>query len=132
MSTAGAAIRERLPDRRRNWTQTADIAGLKIHLTVGEYGDGRPGEVFVNTGLSCAAPQLAEDFRALLACFAMCVSLGFQHGVSLDEYLRMFRGTRFAAGGVVQGSGKVKMASSVVDYVFREMEAKYAPEEEHD
>jgi ribonucleoside-diphosphate reductase alpha chain len=125
-AVGGVAVsRERLPDRRKCWTQKADIAGLKIHLTVGEYEDGRPGEVFVNTNLACAAPQLAEDFRALLACFAMAVSLGLQHGVSLEEYLRLFRGTRFVVGGIVQGSEAVKMSSSVIDYVFREMAAKY-------
>lgn len=121
--------RERLPDRRRNWTQKAVVGGLTVHLAVGEYPDGRPGEVFLNTSLHEQRPELAEDFRALLACFAVSVSLGLQHGVTLAEYLRMFRGTRFAVGGVVQGSGSVRMASSVLDWAFGEMEAKYAPPE---
>ena len=82
-------MRERLPDRRKTWTQKADVAGLKIHLSVGEYEDGRPGELFVNTSLSAHLPGLEEDFRALLHCFAIAVSVGFQHGVGLEEYVRL-------------------------------------------
>lgn len=114
--------RECLPARRPGWVQKARVGGQKLYLIVGEYPDGRPGEVFI------IAAKTGHLVDALLSNFAISVSLGLQHGVPLEEFVDAFERTRFDPAGPVSGSAEVKMASSILDYVFRELKARYVPE----
>ncbi|MCC6158972.1 MAG: vitamin B12-dependent ribonucleotide reductase [Deltaproteobacteria bacterium] len=111
--------RRRLPERRRGYTQKANIGGHKIYLRTGEYQDGALGEIFLDMHKEGAA------FRSLMNCFAIAVSLGLQHGVPLDEFVDAFVFTRFEPNGIVTGHKRIKMATSIVDYVFRELAIAY-------
>ncbi|MBM4063162.1 MAG: vitamin B12-dependent ribonucleotide reductase, partial [Planctomycetes bacterium] len=113
------AKRRRLPNRRAGYTQKAVVGGHKIYLRTGEYEDGTLGEIFLDMHKEGAA------FRSLMNCFAIAVSLGLQHGVPLDEFADAFVFTRFEPNGMVQGHDQIKMVTSVIDYVFRELAISY-------
>jgi ribonucleoside-diphosphate reductase alpha chain len=111
--------RERMPDRRKGYTQKAVVGGHKIYLRTGEYDDGKLGEIFIDMHKEGAA------LRSLLNNFAIAVSLGLQYGVPLDEYVDAFTFTRFEPAGPVQGNDSIKFATSILDYVFRELAVSY-------
>jgi ribonucleoside-diphosphate reductase alpha chain len=113
------AHRRRLPDRRAGYTQKARIGNHKIYLRTGEYEDGALGEIFLDMHKEGAA------FRSMTNCFAIAVSLGLQHGVPLDEYVDAFLFTRFEPNGPVQGNPHIKMTTSIIDYIFRELAISY-------
>ena len=113
------ARRRRLPDRRAGYTQKARIGNHKIYLRTGEYEDGTLGEIFIDMHKEGAA------FRSMTNCFAIAISLGLQHGVPLDEYVDAFLFTRFEPNGVVQGNPYIKMSTSLIDYIFRELAITY-------
>ncbi len=118
------AKRRRLPNRRAGYTQKANVGGHKIYLRTGEYEDGTLGEIFLDMHKEGAA------FRSLMNCFAIAISLGLQHGVPLDEFADAFVFTRFEPNGMVQGHDQIKMVTSVIDYVFRELAISYLGREE--
>ena len=111
--------RERMPDRRKGYTQKAVVGGHKVYLRTGEYDDGRLGEIFIDMHKEGAA------LRSLLNNFAIAVSLGLQYGVPLEEYVDAFTFTRFEPSGPVQGNNSIKYATSILDYVFRELAVSY-------
>ncbi|MCC6669884.1 MAG: vitamin B12-dependent ribonucleotide reductase [Planctomycetes bacterium] len=113
------AKRRRLPQRRAGYTQKAIVGGHKIYMRTGEYEDGTLGEIFLDMHKEGAA------FRSLMNCFAIAVSLGLQHGVPLEEFADAFVFTRFEPNGVVQGHDRIKMVTSIIDYVFRELAITY-------
>lgn len=113
------AKRRRLPDRRSGYTQKARIGNHKIYVRTGEYEDGTLGEIFIDMHKEGAA------FRSMTNCFAIAVSLGMQHGVPLEEYVDAFLFTRFEPNGVVQGNPYIKMSTSLIDYIFRELAITY-------
>jgi len=113
------ARRRRLPDRRAGYTQKARIGNHKVYLRTGEYEDGSLGEIFIDMHKEGAA------FRSMTNCFAIAVSLGMQHGVPLDEYVDAFLFTRFEPNGIVQGNPYIKMSTSIIDYIFRELAITY-------
>jgi ribonucleoside-diphosphate reductase alpha chain len=111
--------RDKMPNRRQGYTQKAVIGGHKVYLRTGEFGDGRLGEIFIDMHKEGAA------FRAMMNNFAIAISLGLQYGVPLEEYVEAFTFTRFEPAGVVQGNDAVKNATSILDYVFRELAISY-------
>ncbi len=111
--------RERMPDRRKGYTQKAVVGGHKVYLRTGEYDDGRLGEIFIDMHKEGAA------LRSIINNFAIAVSLGLQYGVPLDEYVDAFTFTRFEPQGPVQGNNSIKYATSILDYVFRELAVSY-------
>ena len=111
--------RERLPDRRKGYTQKAVVGGHKVYLRTGEYEDGRIGEIFIDMHKEGAA------FRSLMNNFAIAISVGLQYGVPLEEYVDAFTFTRFEPAGFVQGNEAIKNATSILDYVFRELAISY-------
>jgi ribonucleoside-diphosphate reductase alpha chain len=113
------ARRRRLPYRRAGYTQKARIGNHKIYLRTGEYEDGTLGEIFLDMHKEGAA------FRSMTNCFAIAVSLGLQHGVPLEEFVDAFLFTRFEPNGVVQGNPHIKMTTSIIDYIFRELAISY-------
>ena len=113
------AKRRRLPDRRTGYTQKAKINGQSVYIRTGEYDNGQLGEIFIDMHREGAA------FRSLLNCFAISISLGLQHGVPLEEFVDAFVFTRFEPSGIVTGNDKIKMATSVIDYIFRELAVTY-------
>jgi ribonucleoside-diphosphate reductase alpha chain len=118
------ARRRRLPDRRRGYTQKAQVGGHKVFLRTGEYEDGSLGEVFIDMHKEGAA------FRSLMNCFAIAVSVGLQHGVPLEKFVDLFVFSRFEPSGTVQGNDRIKMATSVIDYIFREIAVSYLGRDE--
>jgi ribonucleoside-diphosphate reductase alpha chain len=113
------AERRKMPQRRAGYTQKAVVGGHKIYLRTGEYKDGTLGEIFLDMHREGAA------FRSMMNCFAIAVSLGLQHGVPLDEFVDAFTFTRFEPNGMVSGNDKIKMSTSIIDYVFRELAISY-------
>ncbi|MBY0513326.1 MAG: HNH endonuclease [Gemmataceae bacterium] len=113
------ARRRRLPDRRAGYTQKARIGTHKMYIRTGEYEDGTLGEIFIDMHKEGAA------FRSMTNCFAIAVSLGLQHGVPLEEYIDAFLFTRFEPNGIVQGNPHIKMSTSIIDYIFRELAITY-------
>ncbi|KQY14694.1 vitamin B12-dependent ribonucleotide reductase [Rhizobium sp. Root482] len=111
--------REKLPNRRQGYTQKAVIGGHKVYLRTGEFGDGRLGEIFIDMHKEGAA------FRAMMNNFAIAISLGLQYGVPLEEYVEAFTFTKFEPAGMVQGNDAIKNATSILDYVFRELAVSY-------
>jgi ribonucleoside-diphosphate reductase alpha chain len=111
--------RERMPDRRKGYTQKAVVGGHKVYLRTGEYDDGRLGEIFIDMHKEGAA------LRSIINNFAIAVSLGLQYGVPLEEYVDAFTFTRFEPQGPVQGNDSIKYATSILDYVFRELAVSY-------
>lgn len=111
--------REKMPDRRKGYTQKAVVGGHKVYLRTGEYDDGRLGEIFIDMHKEGAA------LRSFINNFAIAVSLGLQYGVPLEEYVDAFTFTRFEPAGTVQGNEAIKFATSILDYVFRELAVSY-------
>jgi ribonucleoside-diphosphate reductase alpha chain len=111
--------REKMPDRRKGYTQKAIVGGHKVYIRTGEYNDGRLGEIFIDMHKEGAA------FRAMMNNFAIAISLGLQYGVPLEEYVEAFTFTRFEPAGMVQGNEMIKNATSILDYVFRELAVSY-------
>ncbi|MFO1037348.1 MAG: vitamin B12-dependent ribonucleotide reductase [Geminicoccaceae bacterium] len=111
--------RRRLPSRRKGYTQKAVVGGHKVYLRTGEYEDGTLGEIFVDMHKEGAA------FRSLMNSFAIAISIGLQYGVPLEEFVEAFSYTRFEPSGVVQNNDSIKMATSVLDYIFRELAVSY-------
>jgi ribonucleoside-diphosphate reductase alpha chain len=111
--------RERLPNRRDGYTQKARVGGQKIYLRTGDYADGRLGEIFIDMHKEGAT------FRSLMNNFAIAVSLGLQHGVPLEEFVDAFTATHFEPAGQVEGNEKIKHATSILDYIFRELAVSY-------
>ena len=113
------AERERLPHRRKGYTQKATVGGHKVYLRTGEYEDGRIGEVFIDMHKEGAA------FRSLMNNFAIAVSIGLQYGVPLEEFVEAYTFTRFEPQGIVTGNDAIKMSTSILDYTFRELAISY-------
>ncbi|QQS34948.1 MAG: vitamin B12-dependent ribonucleotide reductase [Ignavibacteriales bacterium] len=113
------AKRRRLPDRRSGYTQKAKINGQSVYIRTGEYENGQIGEIFIDMHREGAS------FRSLLNCFAISISLGLQHGVPLEEFIDAFVFTKFEPSGMVSGNDKIKMSTSVIDYIFRELAVTY-------
>ncbi len=111
--------RRRMPERRAGYTQKAIVGGHKIYLRTGEYSDGSLGEIFLDMHKEGAA------FRSLMNCFAIAISLGLQHGVPLEEYVEAFVFTRFEPNGPVKLNDRIKMSTSIIDYIFRELAITY-------
>jgi ribonucleoside-diphosphate reductase alpha chain len=111
--------REKLPNRRKGYTQKAIVGGHKVYLRTGEYDDGRLGEIFIDMHREGSA------FRAMMDSFAIAVSVGLQYGVPLEVYVNAFTFTRFEPAGFVQGNDAIKNATSVLDYIFRELAISY-------
>ena len=111
--------RRKLPSRRKGYTQKAVVGGHKLYLRTGEYEDGTLGEIFVDMHKEGAA------FRSLMNSFAIAISIGLQYGVPLEEFVEAFSYTRFDPSGIVQGNDTIKMATSVLDYIFRELAISY-------
>jgi len=111
--------RRKLPTRRKGYTQKASVGGHKVYLRSGEYDDGTLGEIFIDMHKEGAA------FRSLMNNFAIAISIGLQYGVPLDEYVDAFTFTRFEPSGQVTGNDAIKMATSVLDYIFRELAVSY-------
>jgi len=111
--------RAKLPDRRRGYTQKAIVGGHKVYLRTGEYQDGQLGEIFIDMHKEGAA------FRAMMNNFAIAISVGLQYGVPLEEFVDAFTFTRFEPAGLVQGNDSIKTATSILDYIFRELAISY-------
>src|SRR5215510_8816366 len=111
--------REVMPQRRKGYTQKAIVGGHKVYLHTGEYEDGRLGEIFIDMHKEGAA------FRSLMNNFAIAISVGLQYGVPLEEFVEAFTFTRFEPAGPVIGNDSIKSATSVLDYIFRELAVSY-------
>jgi ribonucleoside-diphosphate reductase alpha chain len=111
--------REKLPERRKGYTQKAMVGGHKVYLRTGEYEDGKIGEIFIDMHKEGAG------FRAMMNNFAIAVSVGLQYGVPLEEFVDAFTFTRFDPAGMVQGNDSIKSATSILDYIFRELAVSY-------
>lgn len=114
-----AQHRRRLPERRKGYTQKATVGGHKVYLRTGEYEDGKLGEIFVDMHKEGAA------FRSMMNNFAIAVSIGLQYGVPLEEFVDAFTFTRFEPSGLVEGNEAIKMSTSILDYIFRELAISY-------
>jgi len=114
-----AQERARLPERRKGYTQKASVGGHKVYLRTGEYESGKLGEIFVDMHKEGAA------FRSLMNNFAIAVSIGLQYGVPLEEFVDAFTFTRFEPSGMVEGNEAIKMSTSILDYIFRELAISY-------
>ncbi|MDC3039708.1 ribonucleotide reductase [Candidatus Pelagibacter sp.] len=113
-----------MPDRRKGYIQKATIGDHKVYLHTGEYEDGKIGEIFIDTS------KEGELVKALMNNFAIAVSLGLQYGVPLDEYISAFIGTKFEPSGKVQGNDRILSATSILDYIFRELAISYQNRED--
>ena len=111
--------RDKLPERRKGYTQKAIVGGHKVYLRTGEYSDGKIGEIFIDMHKEGAG------FRAMMNNFAIAVSVGLQYGVPLEEFVEAFTFTRFEPAGMVQGNDSIKNATSILDYIFRELAVSY-------
>jgi ribonucleoside-diphosphate reductase alpha chain len=111
--------RRQLANRRKGYTQKASVGGHKIYLRTGEYEDGSLAEIFIDMHKEGSA------FRSLMDCFAIAISLGLQYGVPLERFVDQFTFTRFEPSGVVEGNDTIKMATSILDYIFRELAISY-------
>ena len=116
--------RFRMPDRRKGYIQKASIGKHKIYLHTGEYDDGKIGEIFIDTN------KEGELVKALMNNFAIAISLGLQYGVPLDEFVDAFVETKFEPSGKVEGNDRILSATSILDYVFRELAISYLGKEE--
>jgi ribonucleoside-diphosphate reductase alpha chain len=111
--------RKKLPTRRKGYTQKAVIGGHKVYLRTGEYDDGGVGEIFIDMHKEGAA------FRSLMNNFAIAISIGLQYGVPLEEFVEAYTFTRFEPSGIVEGNDAIKMSTSILDYLFRELAISY-------
>ena len=116
--------RFKMPDRRKGYIQKAQIGDHKVYLHTGEYDDGKIGEIFIDTN------KEGELVKALMNNFAIAISLGLQYGVPLEEYVDAFIDTKFEPSGNVIGNDRILSASSILDYVFRELAISYLGKEE--
>ena len=116
--------RFKMPDRRKGYIQKAQIGNHKVYLHTGEYNDGKIGEIFIDTN------KEGELVKAMMNNFAIAISLGLQYGVPLDEYVDAFIDTKFEPSGNVSGNDRILSASSILDYVFRELAISYLGKEE--
>ena len=115
----GPGRRRRLPDRRKGYIQKSSVGGHKVYLHTGEYDDGALGEIFIDMHKEGAA------FRSLMNNFAIAISIGLQYGVPLEEFVDAFVFTRFEPAGEVKGNDSIRHATSILDYVFRELAVSY-------
>ena len=115
--------RFKMPDRRKGYIQKASIGEHKIYLHTGEYNDGKIGEIFIDTN------KEGELVKALMNNFAIAISLGLQYGVPLEEYVDAFIDTKFEPSGKVDGNDRILSATSILDYVFRELAISYLGKE---
>jgi ribonucleoside-diphosphate reductase alpha chain len=113
-----------MPDRRKGYIQKATIGDHKVYLHTGEYEDGKIGEIFIDTS------KEGELVKALMNNFAIAISLGLQYGVPLDEFISAFVGTKFEPSGKVHGNDRILSASSILDYIFRELAISYQSRED--
>ena len=113
-----------MPDRRKGYIQKATIGNHKVYLHTGEYEDGKIGEIFIDTS------KEGELVKALMNNFAIAVSLGLQYGVPLDEFISAFVGTKFEPSGKVHGNDRILSATSILDYIFRELAISYLNRED--
>ena len=113
-----------MPDRRKGYIQKATIGDHKVYLHTGEYEDGKIGEIFIDTS------KEGELVKALMNNFAIAVSLGLQYGVPLDEFISAFIGTKFEPSGKVHGNDRILSATSILDYIFRELAISYQNRED--
>ena len=113
-----------MPDRRKGYIQKATIGDHKVYLHTGEYEDGKIGEIFIDTS------KEGELVKALMNNFAIAISLGLQYGVPLDEFINAFVGTKFEPSGKVHGNDRILSASSILDYIFRELAISYQNRED--
>ena len=120
----GVGKRFSMPDRRKGYIQKATIGDHKVYLHTGEYEDGKIGEIFIDTS------KEGELVKALMNNFAIAVSLGLQYGVPLDEFISAFVGTKFEPSGKVHGNDRILSASSILDYIFRELAISYQNRED--
>ena len=123
-STEKNSKRFSMPDRRKGYIQKATIGDHKVYLHTGEYEDGKIGEIFIDTS------KEGELVKALMNNFAISVSLGLQYGVPLDEFVNAFVGTKFEPSGNVHGNDRILSASSILDYIFRELAISYLNRED--
>ncbi len=113
-----------MPDRRKGYIQKATIGDHKVYLHTGEYEDGKIGEIFIDTS------KEGELVKALMNNFAIAISLGLQYGVPLDEYISAYVGTKFEPSGKVHGNDRILSATSILDYIFRELAISYLNRED--
>ena len=113
-----------MPDRRKGYIQKASIGDHKIYLHTGEYEDGKIGEIFIDTS------KEGELVKALMNNFAIAISLGLQYGVPLDEFINAYVGTKFEPSGKVHGNDRILSATSILDYIFRELAISYQNRED--
>jgi ribonucleoside-diphosphate reductase alpha chain len=118
-SIKNVSIRHRLPNKRIGYTQKAKIAGQSLYIRTGEYDDGKLGEIFIDMHREGAT------VRSLLNCFSIAISLGLQHGVPLEEYTDAFVFSKFEPSGMIIGHDRIKMANSIIDYIFRDLAINY-------
>ena len=129
-SVLGSKIHENIskrfsmPDRRKGYIQKASIGDHKVYLHTGEYEDGKIGEIFIDTS------KEGELVKALMNNFAIAISLGLQYGVPLDEFVSAFVDTKFEPSGKVHGNDRILSASSILDYIFRELAISYLNRED--
>ena len=121
---AKSKARFKMPDRRKGYIQKSQIGDHKVYLHTGEYDDGKIGEIFIDTS------KEGELVKALMNNFAIAVSLGLQYGVPLDEFVSAFIGTKFEPSGKVNGNDRILSASSILDYIFRELAISYLNRED--
>ena len=113
-----------MPDRRKGYIQKATIGDHKVYLHTGEYEDGKIGEIFIDTS------KEGELVKALMNNFAIAISLGLQYGVPLDEFVSAYVGTKFEPSGKVHGNDRILSATSILDYIFRELAISYLNRED--
>ena len=120
----GVSKRFSMPDRRKGYIQKATIGNHKVYLHTGEYEDGKIGEIFIDTS------KEGELVKALMNNFAIAISLGLQYGVPLDEFINAYVNTKFEPSGKVTGNDRILSASSILDYIFRELAISYQNRED--
>ncbi len=113
-----------MPDRRKGYIQKVTIGNHKVYLHTGEYDDGKLGEIFIDTS------KEGELVKALMNNFAIAISLGLQYGVPLDEFVNAYVGTKFEPSGKIEGNDRILSASSILDYIFRELAISYSGRED--
>ena len=123
-ATEKSGKRFSMPDRRKGYIQKASIGDHKVYLHTGEYEDGKIGEIFIDTS------KEGELVKALMNNFAIAISLGLQYGVPLDEFINAFVGTKFEPSGKVHGNDRILSATSILDYIFRELAISYQNRED--
>ena len=116
--------RIKMPDRRKGYIQKVTIGNHKVYLHTGEYNDGKLGEIFIDTS------KEGELVKALMNNFAIAISLGLQYGVPLDEFVNAYVGTKFEPSGKIDGNDRILSASSILDYIFRELAISYSGRED--